>query len=281
MFELMRPKTAAEALDLTHNVLFSDFKNRCLMYAWSSGLGFAKNMIRCPDAEKLQEMHRNKQPAIFVFSHFGPRYSIAPAFQSVGVPVAMFQGNLPVGLTKESVESFAGELEGMEYYWVNKENGNRELEGMEYYWVNKENGNRAANLKRAVDRLKAGGLVTMAIDGGHGDVLVDAEFLGYRISVARGPVILARLAGVPLIPVTITWDKGWSMEFRIHDPIPGADQLQLAPEEDADTARTRHTMKFFDEFIRRHPEQLRLDKLARLITLPKSNSNAPERVAMA
>lgn len=243
-----------EELDsLITRVLYTDFKNRCLTHAWRvSGLESVKTLIQCPDADRLREMHRNRQPAVFVFSHFGPRYSIAPAFQQVEVPVALFQGRLPGTLNKADVECFAAQLPGMEYYWINA------------------NTNRAGHLKRAVERLQHGGLVAMAIDGGHGDVLSEAEFFGHRIEVARGPAVLARLTGVPLIPVTVTWGDGWSMEFRVHEPIARPDQVPPNSGE-FDLALTRGAVRFFDAFIRKSPEQLRLDKLARLITLPRVN----------
>lgn len=240
---------------LITQIVLTDFKNRCLTHAWQvSGLDLVKNLMVCPDANRLREMQRSRQPAIFVFSHFGPRYAVAPAFQHVGVPVAMFQGMLPSPLKKSDVESFAAQLPGMEYYWINDASTTR-----------------AIHLKRAVERLQRGELVATAIDGGHGDVLTEAEFFGHKIQVGRGPAVLARLTGAPLIPITITWSEGWSMEFRVHEPIAPPENVPPGSAE-FDLALTRGAVRFFDQYIRKSPEQLRLDRLARLITRPRVGS---------
>jgi lauroyl/myristoyl acyltransferase len=139
---------------------------------------------------------------------------------------------------------------------------------MEYYWINDPSVNRAVHLKRAVERLQRGGLVATAIDGGHGDALIDADFLGYRIQVGRGAAVLTRMTGVPLIPITVTWGDDWSIDFRIHSAIPRPD---IPPQDHAafDKALIDQTVRFFESYIRTAPEQLRLDRLARLITRPK------------
>ncbi len=237
---------------LVTKVLFTDMKNYCLTQAWmASGLNGVRTLVRCPDAEILGEMHRNHQPAIFVFSHFGPRYAIAPAFQSVGIPVGLFQGLIPPPLQRKDVEQFVAQLPGMEVFWINDPKTIR-----------------AIHLKRAVERVQRGEMVAMAIDGGHGDVLADAEFFGHRIQVARGPAVLARLTGAPLIPITVTWDEGWSIEFRVHAPIVRPDVAPTGSGE-FDLALTDRAVRFFDEFLRKAPEQMRLDRIARLVSKPK------------
>jgi len=244
-----------EALDrLVTQVLFTDFKNRCLTHAWRvGGLTSVKELIRCHDLQRLQDLHQNQRGAVFVFSHFGPKYAIAPAFQQAGVPVALFQGVLPAPLTRENVERFA-----------------ERMPGMEFYWLNDPRTNRAIHLKKGVERLQRGGLVATAIDGGHGDVLTEAEFFGHRIQVARGAAVLARMTGVPLIPITVTWGEGWSMDFRVHEPIAPPTGIP-ANSAEFDLALTHGAVRFFDAYLRKSPEQLRLDRIARLITLPRVN----------
>ena len=244
--------SSEELVTLATRVLLTDFKNRCLTHAWRvAGLDSVKKLIHCPDADRLREMHRNRQPAVFVFTHIGPRYAIAPAFQQVGVPVAIFQAMHPPSLKRADVEQFAAQLPGMENYWINDPNTNR-----------------AIHLKRAVERLQRGELVAIAIDGDHGDVRTEAEFFGHRIQVARGPAVLARLTGVPLIPITVTWGEGWSIDFRVHETIARPENVPSNSGE-FDLALTHGAIRFFDAFIRNSPEQLRLNKLARLITLPR------------
>ncbi|MBS0203228.1 MAG: hypothetical protein JSS49_10045 [Planctomycetes bacterium] len=246
---------AGEELDaLVTRVLVNDFKNWCLTHAWRvAGLKSVMNLIRCSDAETLQEMHRSRQSAIFVFSHFGPKYAVAPAFQHLGVPIAMFQGILPPALNKSDVEQFAAQLPGMEYYWINDRSTNR-----------------AMHLKRAVERLQRGDMVATAIDAGHGEVLMDTVFFGHQIQVARGAAVLARLTKAPLIPLTLTWGEGWTIDVRIHEPITLPQSTPLNGPE-IDVALTHAAVRFFDNYLRNAPEQLRLDRIARLITKPRAN----------
>ena len=242
----------AELDTLVARILFTDIKNQCLTHAWRvAGLNSVKSLIRCPDVERFQEIMRCGRPAVFVFNHCGPLYAVGPAFQHIGVPVAIFQGRLRPPLITEEADQFAGQLPGMEYYWINDPSTNR-----------------AVLLKRAVERLQRGEFVATAIDAGNGELLTEAEFFGHRVKVARGPAILARLTGAPLIPITMTWGEGWSIDFRIHDPVAKPENLP-ANSGEFDEALTHNAMRFFDNFIRNAPEQLRLDRLARLITSPK------------
>jgi len=244
-----------EALDaLVTKVLFTDLKNFCLSQSWvTSGLTAAQNLIQCPDAELLREMHQNRQPAIFVFSHFGPRYAVAPAFQSVGVPVGLFQGIVPPPLQRSDVEQFIAQLPGMEVFWINDPNTVR-----------------AIHLKRAIERLQRGEMIAMAIDGGHGDVLVEAPFFGHRIQVGRGPAVLARLTGAPMIPITITWNEGWAIDFRVHPPMTRLEAIPTDPNA-FDLALTHRAIRFFEQFLQQSPEQMRLDRIARLVTRPRAS----------
>lgn len=64
---------------------------------------------------------------------------------------------------------------------------------------------RAAVFLRALDHLQAGGFVVTALDAGAG---LSAPCLGRDLELARGPFELARLAGVPIVPVVARWREG-------------------------------------------------------------------------
>lgn len=239
--------------EVTARFLFTDIRNHCLTNLWIfGGLNAVRDMIQCPDEARLCEIHRNRQPVIFVFNHIGPPYAVGPAFQKVGIPVAIFQGQLRPPLTQEIVSVFGNQLPGMEYFWV--------ADGST---------SRAAYLKRAVDRLKRGELVATAVDAMHGDQLIEVEFCGYKTNVARGPAALARMTGATVIPITLTWGQNWSIEFRLHSPIVVPDSISRSSIE-FEVVLTRMVVRQFDAMIRQSPEQLRLDRLARLITNPRA-----------
>jgi len=237
---------------LVSRVLINDIKVLCLEHLWARrrGLDRMKSLIRCADVERLREMYSERRAAVFVFSHLGPPFSVGPAFISVGVPVAVFQGNLRLPLTMAGVEEFAAQLPGMEYYNVVDPNVNR-----------------AIQLKRATERLQRGGMVACAIDEQYGDVLTEAEFFGRRIKVARGPAVLTKLTGAPLIPITITWGEDCSVDFQVHDAISHPENIPPSSQE-FDIAMTRKVVRFFDLFARKAPEQIRVDRIDRLVAMP-------------
>lgn len=115
----------------------------------------------------------------------------------------------------------------------------------------------AGFLRRAVDVLKAGGIVGVAMDGrlgaGH-----STRYLGQPIQIGRGAASLARITGARLVPVTARWlghSGRWEVRFHPALPESRADRKQAALFEEQ---LLNATVGWFDDFTRRNPGLVRL-----------------------
>jgi lauroyl/myristoyl acyltransferase len=125
------------------------------------------------------------------------------------------------------------------------------------------------SLKIALDALRKGKVVTMAVDGRSGNLGLQVPFLGRMTRVAKGITVLARLSGAPILPALATWSGGdWSVDFRLHNPLPLPDRGSMAAEAWENEALVA-TVKFFEAIVREHPGQFRIDRVARLYKFPR------------
>jgi lauroyl/myristoyl acyltransferase len=86
---------------------------------------------------------------------------------------------------------------------------------------------RAAAFRNALEALRSGEFVCLAVDG-KGAPLVEAPLLGRRIGLARGAFALARMTGAPIIPVAPRW-RGTGIGIVAGDPVaPGDDSAMAA-----------------------------------------------------
>lgn len=77
---------------------------------------------------------------------------------------------------------------------------------------------RAEVAKRAVAHLRAGGRVLIAADGKVGDTGYPVAVLGRRPFIRPGPLVLARLSGAPVLPVTALWQSR-HLHVEVHKPL--------------------------------------------------------------
>jgi hypothetical protein len=85
---------------------------------------------------------------------------------------------------------------------------------------------RAAVFLRALAHLQAGGFVVTALDVVPGTGLA-VPCLGRALELARGPFALARLAGVPIVPLAARWRQG-SLEIAVGEALAGSGETGLA-----------------------------------------------------
>ncbi len=76
-----------------------------------------------------------------------------------------------------------------------------------------------ASLPRLEERVRAGGLVCLLADRDLSRTAVEVELCGQRVRMPRGPALLARRTGAPLVPATLHYD-GDAMTITLHAPIP-------------------------------------------------------------
>src|SRR5581483_3579712 len=126
------------------------------------------------------------------------------------------------------------------------------------FLVVRESRHRVAHLARAVRHLSAGGLVGIAMDGRQGTATVEVPFLGRGFAVTRGPALLPRLTGAPLIPVVATWASDGAIEVRSFEPLAVPPVAGRDPEQ-WDRAVLTLAAQFFEALVRRTPVDCQQD----------------------
>lgn len=77
-------------------------------------------------------------------------------------------------------------------------------------------------LPRLEDHLAAGRMVPLLSDRDLSRTSVEVMLCGHRARMPRGPALLARKAGVDLVPVTLAY-RGEDLELTFHEPVPHAE----------------------------------------------------------
>jgi len=103
---------------------------------------------------------------------------------------------------------------------------------------------RLMGMKLALDELRAGRFVFLFIEGGKSSA-VQVTIYGRSHGLARGPFVLARLAGVPVLPLAARW-RGGKVQYTLGRPIEVADEATMAAA----------VAGWFDDYMSAHPDVL-------------------------
>jgi hypothetical protein len=123
---------------------------------------------------------------------------------------------------------------------------------------------RAALFQRLLAHLTGGGFVAMALDAVPGTGL-PVSCLGRTLELARGPFALARLAGVPLVPLVGRWRRG-SVEVVLGEALPqplGSGAASGAAEWESALAASAGL--WLERYLRASPTELGLGLLRTLL----------------
>lgn len=110
---------------------------------------------------------------------------------------------------------------------------------------------RTAALRRALDRLREGGMVVTTLEGAHGSA-EPGELFGRTLDLGGGGFALARLSGARIVPVAALWEGN-----RVVLKIGATDKERV--ETPAEAAR------WFEALLRGSPRQISLGLLRRLL----------------
>ena len=110
---------------------------------------------------------------------------------------------------------------------------------------------RVRGMKLALDELRAGRFVFLFIDRGHWSE-VPVTISGRSHGLPRGPFVLARLAGVPVVPLAARW-RGGKVQYTLGRPIEVADEATMAAA----------VAGWFDDYMSAHPDVLEVPLGAR------------------
>jgi lauroyl/myristoyl acyltransferase len=86
---------------------------------------------------------------------------------------------------------------------------------------------RAAVTRRAIQTLRSGGFVFLAVDGRIGNARVETTLSGERVSWSRGGFDLARITSSPMLPVMTRW-RGRKVEIVTGELICPSDASTMA-----------------------------------------------------
>lgn len=221
------PKMArARLAPLAREIAANYFRNRVLIVLLRrSGIESLARFVECEGAENLG-LGEPGRSAVLVTWHVGPVFAIAPALHRLGLSALVVrEGPFYPPPPDWEVAVTRGPLE-----------------------------QRTLVLRRALERLRAGGVVLGALDGVHGSSTAPVSCLGRLVAFSRGPLWLARRARAPLVPVVARWRPGGRILFRADAPLwrprecGGPD-----PSEDALAACAA---RWLEAYLRRVPEEL-------------------------
>lgn len=201
--------------------------------AWRIAALEARNrlLVRCirrgerPPVEVPEAFAALRPPLLLGTFHVGAVHALGPALERLPGPVlALRQGRL-----------YKGTLEVMS------------TEG--------DDQSRAAVFHRALGHLRAGGFVVLALDATSAPGLA-VPCLGRKLALARGPFSLARLAGVPIVPLAARWHEE-RVEVRTGEALAAAGETEMA----ASAAR------WLESYLLESPAELGLGLLRSLLVM--------------
>ncbi len=218
------------------------YRNRALSaVVRRRGLSAATSLVdpaSLPPLERLASSTRTA--AVLVTWHLGPGCGISAAFDQVGVGSLAIVRRPPPAVDRRSEVVLAGGGEA----------------------------ERIAALWRAVRHLKDGGLVVIAADGLSGERLRHVTFLGRRIRLARGPFVLARLSGAPIVPLVARWTPEGLIRVELGCPL----NIDAVPAdgEPFEVAAATATAAWMEARVLQSPGELRPHTLRWLAGSPRA-----------
>jgi lauroyl/myristoyl acyltransferase len=236
LMTLFAGRTAAGGADfraIASEMSVRRFRSRALMaLIRRNGPEVGIPLLEPGGAPGLEALRDRRAPAILVSWHVGPPSGIGATLARLGIPA--------LGVMRRTPYQRVGTCE-----IANTSGGPTQ---------------RTAALWRAVQQVKDGGLVIIAADGQEGARTAEVACLGRLVTLARGPFVLARLSGAPLIPIASRWTSSGRIAVHLGDPL----RTDAARPEDGD--RFEHACAaamaaWLESYFLSAPAELRLSTL--------------------
>ncbi|MBW2414660.1 MAG: hypothetical protein JRG76_09155 [Deltaproteobacteria bacterium] len=188
------------------------------------------------DPGPLFQLLQEKTPVVIVSWHMGPQRQLMATLRQLDID-GLLAVSKPLALRAES-------------------------DSLEVVAL-KDRGLGARFLRRAIDKLRDGGVVAIALDGEQG-ARHPVPFLGRTVEIGRGTAALVRVAGAELLPLTGRWiGHSGTFETRLHPPLakPAVDRKEAVQ---FDTELLATAARFFEDEARRAPGNVSLRRLRKL-----------------
>lgn len=78
---------------------------------------------------------------------------------------------------------------------------------------------RARGLRAAIDTVRSGGIALSVVDGPGGASSEPVPCLGRQVVFRRGPLVVARLTGAPIVPMVARWASGGRITLVVGSPL--------------------------------------------------------------
>jgi lauroyl/myristoyl acyltransferase len=181
VFRDYRARGVADPDRLAREIYGQAYRGRMLMaLARRHGVRPAAALLRADATASFEPFGQPSRPVVLATWHFGPPVGLAAAFDVLETRVLALARHRPPATGRGlDVVATGGSEQG-----------------------------RASALWRAVQHLKAGRQVLIAADGQGGERTTEVACLGRVVRLARGPFVLARLSGAPIVPLVPRWDGG-------------------------------------------------------------------------
>jgi hypothetical protein len=226
--------------------LFPELGSEAATVAWRIGGLEALNRLwveglRQWEIEPLRPLVRTppafaglRPPLLLGFLHTGAVHALVPAFEQLPGPVIAVRHSLlhPARPPVAQAETAGGRTHRRELF------------------------------QRLLAHLRDGGFVATALDVAPG-AGISAPCLGHRLRLASGPLGLARLSGVPIVPVVGRFREGW-IEAVLGEPL----ATPSLPREEAvawESALAASISGWLERYLRSAPGELGLGLLRNLL----------------
>ncbi|MEI6970892.1 MAG: AMP-binding protein [bacterium] len=197
--------------------------------AASSGIDGLLPLVRCRGGERLLDLHEKGQGAIVIFAHMGPRFVSGILTAKLGIPsLQVRRGGVRIRLP----------------------------ETMEVWFADDSQDRVTLFLKRAVEYIRSGRVVVLALDGKQGGSSESLTIMGQTQHFSRGIGLLNSITGAPVIPVSGYWAPDGMIEIVVHEPLDIGGSANV-PKGERGSAAMKAAVKWMESLVRERPGDLR------------------------
>jgi lauroyl/myristoyl acyltransferase len=215
----------AAAARLARHVAAEDLRCRAFdRFLVSDASGDVASLLAASHLARLEERLSQHPAAVLLTVHSGPMGTIGFALQRLGRTALLVR---------------AGER-------------GTKLPGLDVAGLEGDEQLRARALLRALDHLRRGLPVVVAADGTAGTSTEPVPCCGGAIRFRRGPFVLGRLAGAPIVPLWFRW-AGGRIEIDADEPIVPPERGDAVERE---TAMAVRAAAWLERRLRERPSEL-------------------------